>query len=282
MTNFSGAFDLSNLNQQKPSIQGNQVADWIVKADEQVLRRYLELSESVAVLMLITDGTAESNAVRQLVYTIVSQAQGRLAGIEVDLNTSPQLAQAIGINQAPAMAAILAGQPAPLFKGNINQEQLVQVLSQVLQLAAQNNITGAVTISSEPVAEAKKLTPEHQAAVDAVDRGDLVDALARFEKLVVEYPSDAEIKAGLVQVQLLHRLQHGQEPGPLAELFAHADKQLISGDPDGAFTILLDQFATDFDNRELIRGRLIDLFTVTGDSHESVLAARRKLASLMF
>jgi len=27
---------------------------------------------------------------------------------------------------------------------------------------------------------------------------------------------------------------------------------------------------------------LLDLFIVTGDSHEAVLAARRKLASLMF
>jgi putative thioredoxin len=282
MTNFGGAFDLSSLNKKPEAQAGLTVTDWIVMADEQVLRSYLQLSEQVPVLMLITDGSEESNAVRELVYTIISQAQGRFAGIEVDLNTSPQLAQAIGINQAPAMAAIMAGQPAPLFKGNINQEQLVQILGQVLQLGVQNNITGSVTKSDSPQQPAKQLTPEHMAAIEAVDRGDLTDALAKFEKLVVEYPSDQEIRAGLAQVQLLKRLQDGEEAGELTELFTQADKTLISGQPKEAFEQLLNAFAIDFDNRDLIRTRLLDLFIITGDTHESVLKARQKLASLMF
>lgn len=282
MTNFGGAFDLSSLN-KKPEPQGGlTVSDWIVKADEQVLRSYLQLSEQVPVLMLITDGSDSSNAVRELVYTIISQAQGRFAGIEVDLNTSPQLAQAIGINQAPAMAAIMAGQPAPLFKGSINQEQLVQILGQVLQLGVQNNITGQVTVSDTPQQPVKQLTPEHVAAIEAVDRGDLTDALAKFEKLVVEYPSDQEIRAGLAQVQLLKRLQDGEDAGELTELFSQADKALIAGQPVEAFEQLLAAFAIDFDNRDQIRTRLLDLFIVTGDNHESVLKARQKLASLMF
>ena len=282
MSNFGGAFDLSSLNKKSEPQAGLTVTDWIVKADERVLRSYLQLSEQVPVLMLITDGTEDSNAVRELVYAVISQAQGRFAGIEVDLNTSPQLAQAIGINQAPAMAAILAGQPAPLFKGNVNQEQLVQILGQVLQLAAQNNITGQVAKSDKPQEPMKQLTPEHMAAIEAVDRGDLSDALSRFEKLVIEYPADQEIRAGLAQVQLLKRLQDGEDSGALTELFTTADKTLISGQPSEAFEQLLGAFAADFDHRDQIRARLLDLFIVTGDSHESVLKARQKLASLMF
>ncbi len=282
MTNFGGAFDLSSLHKKSEPQGGLTIADWIVKADEQVLRSYLQLSEQVPVLMLITDGTHGSNAVRELVYEVISQAQGRFAGIEVDLNTSPQLAQAIGINQAPAMAAILAGQPAPLFKGNVNQEQLVQILGQVLQLGVQSNITGQVTRSDSPQEPMKQLSPEHMAAIEAVDRGDLTDALARFEKLVIEYPSDNDIRAGLAQVQLLKRLQEGEEAGALTELFNAVDKTLISGQPQQAFDQLLSAFAIDFDNRDQIRARLLDLFIVTGDSHESVLKARQKLASLMF
>jgi putative thioredoxin len=158
----------------------------------------------------------------------------------------------------------------------------VQVLGQVLQMAAQSNLTGTVTVSETAAEPVRKLTPEHQAAVDAVERGDLVDALAKFEKLVIEYPSDQEIKAGLAQVQLLHRLQNPVTETELEKLFAQADQVLISGDPAAAFNLLLDRFATDFDLRDQIRARLLDLFTVTGDSHQSVLEARRKLASLMF
>ncbi|MEY2694755.1 MAG: hypothetical protein RLZZ72_11, partial [Actinomycetota bacterium] len=261
---------------------GNAVAGWLVPADEQVLRRYLQLSESVPVLMLIVDGSEASNAVSGLVEQVIASAKGRFAGIQVDLRTSPQLAQAIGVSEAPAMAAILAGAPTPLFKGVINQEQLVQVLGQVLQMAAQSNLTGTVTVSDAAAQPVKKLTPEHQAAIDAVERGDLVDALAKFEKLVIEYPSDQEIKAGLAQVQLLHRLQNPVTETELEQLFAQADQVLISGEPAEAFKLLLDRFAVDFDLREQIRQRLLDLFTVTGDSHQAVLEARRRLASLMF
>ncbi len=281
MSNFSGAFDLSKLtNQNQPA--GNAVAGWLVPADEQVLRRYLQLSESVPVLMLIVDGSESSNAVSGLVEQVIASAKGRFAGIQVDLRTSPQLAQAIGVSEAPAMAAILAGAPTPLFKGVISQEQLVQVLGQVLQMAAQSNLTGTVTVSDAAAQPIKKLTPEHQVAIDAVERGDLVDALAKFEKLVIEYPSDQEINAGLAQVQLLHRLQNPVTETELEQLFAQADQVLISGEPAEAFKLLLDRFAVDFDLREQIRQRLLDLFTVTGDSHQAVLEARRRLASLMF
>lgn len=176
----------------------------------------------------------------------------------------------------------MAGAPTPLFKGVVNQEQLVQVLGQVLQMAAQSNLTGTVTVSDQVAEPVKKLTPEHQAAVDAVERGDLVDALAKFEKLVIEYPSDLEIKAGFAQVQLLHRLQNPVTETELDKLFAEADQILITGEAAAAFELLLARFSTDFDLRDQIRARLLDLFTVTGDSHEAVMAARRKLASLMF
>jgi putative thioredoxin len=176
----------------------------------------------------------------------------------------------------------LAGAPTPLFKGVVTQEQLVQVLGQVLQMAAQSNLTGTVSVSEVAAAPERKLNPDHQAAVDAVERGDLVDALAKFEKLVVEYPSDQEIKAGLAQVQLLHRLQTPVTETELDKLFAEADQILITGEAAAAFDLLLARFAADFDLRDQIRQRLLDLFIVTGDSHEAVLAARRKLASLMF
>ncbi len=283
MSNFSGAFDLSKLTNQNPAqSNGNVVSGWLIPADEQVLRRYLQLSERVPVLMLIVDGSEASNAVSGLVEQVIAAAKGRFAGIQVDLRTSPQLAQAIGVTEAPAMAAILAGAPTPLFKGVVTQEQLVQVLGQVLQMAAQSNLTGTVTVSEVAPEPERKLTPDHQAAVDAVERGDLVDALAKFEKLVVEYPSDQEIKAGLAQVQLLHRLQNPVTETELDKLFAEADQILITGEAAAAFDLLLARFAADFDLRDQIRQRLLDLFTVTGDSHEAVLAARRKLASLMF
>lgn len=276
---FQSPLDLSNRD--KPT--GATVSGWLVQASESVLRDYLKLSESVPVLMLISQtGNAESDQLKSLLVKAIEAAQGRFAGIEVDLNTSPALAQAVGVNQAPALIAILAGQPAPLFQGLISQEQLTSVLGQVLQLAAQNQISGKVSLSQEKAPEAKPLSPEHQAAFDALDRGDFEGAKSIYSKILQSAPADQDAKAGLAQVEFLIRLQ--QQPGPseLDQLLYSADQQFASGNPDMAFSILLDGFANRIEDRDAIRNRLLQLFVILGDSEQVVLAARRRLASLMF
>jgi putative thioredoxin len=57
---------------------------------------------------------------------------------------------------------------------------------------------------------------------------------------------------------------------------------LVAGDAAAAFAVLLDEFAVDFDQRDAIKGRLLELFTLVGDSEQVVLEARRRLTSLMF
>lgn len=276
MTNFSGAFDLSKLQQknQTPATGGSG----LVKADEQTLRQHLQLSEKTPVLMLISDSSEESAQVRKMLEKAILASEGRFAGIEVDAARSPQLAAAVGVQQTPAVVAVLAGQPAPLFQGVPSSEQLLQVLSQVLQLAQQNGITERVSASSKP--EQKPLSPEHQAAIAEIEAGNLEAAQLKYEKLIVEYPNDAEAKAGLNQVKLMLRLQKpaGDE---LSKKLAGADQLFVSGNPSGAFSLLLDLYAEGSD-QDAIRERLLELFSLLGEAEPEVLAARRRLASLMF
>ena len=274
MTNF-GAMDLSAASSSGAEV----VSGWIVRADEQTLRRYLKLSEKLPVIMLISDSSEASGRVRAALAEIIASGEGRLVGLDVDLESSPQLAAAVAVNQAPAALAILAGQPAPIFKGEATKQQIAEILSQVLQAAAQNGLTGKVVLG-EPSQE-KPIAPELVAAYEAIDRGDLDTAQAIYEKFLVEKPADQDAKAGLAQVKLMKRLQ-APEPGPNSELFSGADRLLVGGDPAGAFNLLLDEFASNFDSRDAIRTRLLELFTLVGDSEEPVLAARRRLASLLF
>lgn len=282
MTNFGSAFDLSSLNQQP----GDEltVSAWLVKADQETLKRYLQLSEKVPVLMLISDEGQETAGLRNLLTRVLESSEGRFAGIEVSMTTSPQLAQAVGVSAAPAMLAFLSGQPAPLFQGAIEQEQLLQVLSQVLQLASQNGITSRVKLAEGKAQEAepeKPLSPEHEAAFAAIETGDLEGAKGQYEKILIEYPNDKDAAAGLAQVELMMRLQSAGD-SELEKLMVGADQLLASNNPEGAFGLLLDLFAQRIDDREAIRERLISLFTLVGDSHPAVLEARRRLASLMF
>ena len=261
------------------------VADWLVKGDEATLRAYLSLSETTPVLMLVTDQSEASARVRSVVYEVIQASAGRFAGIEISIEEQPQIAQAVAIAQAPAMLAILAGQPAPLFQGEATKEQLMTVLGQVLQMASEKGITSQVSANGTPVTPERPLSPEHQAALAAIDSGDLPEAKRLYEKLIVEYPNDSEAKAGLAQVSLMIRLSEGSSIAAgdeLAKIFGQADQLLISGDADSALGSLLDRFEVDFEARDQIRQRLLELFILIGDAEPSVLAARRRLATLMF
>ena len=284
MSNF-GAMDLSGLTKKDQPVASKAVADWLVKGDEATLRAYLSLSETTPVLMLVTDQSEASARVRSVVYEVIQASAGRFAGIEISIEEQPQIAQAVAVAQAPAMLAILAGQPAPLFQGEATREQLMTVLGQVLQMASEKGINGQVSANGTPVTPERPLSPEHQAALASIDSGDLPEAKRLYEKLIVEYPNDSEAKAGLAQVNLMIRLSEGSSIAAgdeLAKVFGQADQLLISGDADSALGSLLDRFEVDFEARDQIRQRLLELFILIGDAEPSVLAARRRLATLMF
>lgn len=278
MTNFGGAFDLSSLSPKPTASSGDLVSGWLVPADEATLRSYLSLSERVPVIMLVSDSSESSTRVRAILTQLISASEGRFAGIDVSIETSPALAQAVAVTQAPSALAILAGQPAPLFKGEAQPQQIAEILGQVLQAAQQNGVSGRVSLSEAKAT--KPLSPEHQAAFDAIDRGDLSSAKAIYEKLLVEYPNDHDAKAGLAQVGLMLRI--GSADAADAGVYGKADKLLVAGDSAGAFKLLLDEFANSFEERDQIKARLLELFTLVGDSEPEVLEARRRLASLMF
>ena len=276
MKNFGGAMDLSSLGGDE---DGLVVSAWLVSADQNTLREYLGLSEKVPVLMLISDESQDSKDIKGMLEKILSASEGKFVGIEVSLSKSPQLAQAVGVSSAPAMLAILAGQPAPLFQGPIQQQQLLQVLAQVLQLAQQNSITARARVGKKE--ETKPLSQDHQAAIAAIENGKLEEAKKIFQKILVEYPNDNDAKAGLAQVELMVRLQ-GKNLDELDKLMLGADQLLASRNPSAAFSHLLDLYAERIEDRERIRARLIQLFFLLGDSDPSVLDARRRLASMMF
>ncbi len=276
MKNFGGAMDLSSLGGDESGIV---VAAWLVPDDQNTLREYLALSEKIPVLMLISDDSQDSKDIRSMLEKVLTASEGKFIGLDVSLSSSPQLAQAVGVSSAPAMLAILAGQPAPLFQGAIQQQQLLQVLSQVLQLAQQNGITGSAKVGKKE--EVKPLSKDHQEAIAAIEKGKLEEAAKIFQKILIEYPNDNDAKAGLAQVELMVRLQ-GKNLDDLDKHMLGADQLLASRNPSAAFSHLLDLFAERIDDRERIRARLIQLFFLLGDSDPAVLDARRRLASMMF
>jgi putative thioredoxin len=187
----------------------------------------------------------------------------------------------------------------PLFTGAVPEQQVREVFAQLLQLAAQNGVTGSIDVSGEEDATTDaepaepELPPLHAEAFDAIEAGDYARAIAAYEKALTENPRDEEARAGLGQVKLLDRVQGldlqearaaaAAGPHDIDAQFAVADLDLAGGHVDDAFARLLDLFAAlPSDERAPVRERLLELFALIGDTDPRVLRARGRLASLLF
>jgi putative thioredoxin len=173
------------------------------------------------------------------------------------------------------------------------------VFDELLQLAAENGVTGTVPTDepaegeegAEPAPE--PLPPHHQEAFDAISAGDYPTAIAEYRKAITENPRDQLAVAGLAQVSLLHRLA-GKAAGDIRDAAAAraddvdaqldvADLDASGGHLDDAFGRLLDLFAgASTADRDRIRARLLDYFEIAGADDPRVTAARARLASLLY
>jgi putative thioredoxin len=272
MNDMGATFDLSSLSATKAPAGAVSIPGWLVAGNEQVLRSYLELSQQVPVILLLSSPT--DTTMRDALAKAIEDSAGRFAGLELNVAESQSIIQALGATSVPVLAAILAGQPALISQGEFDIGKLPAVLTQLAQLAEQNGLRGRVAVTQQPA-----ISPELELAYQAIERGDYVAALDQYEKILANAPADADAKAGLAQVQLLMRLQQGEGDGS----FAAADRLLAEGTPGAAFELLLVEFATaDSDRRDEIRQRLIELFTLVGDDHPDALVARRRLTALLF
>jgi putative thioredoxin len=251
----------------------------------------LELSSTVPVIVEFYAGQPGASLPR-----LVKEFGGRLMLATVDAQANPQLQQAFNVTAVPTVAAVVGGRPVPLFQGQVPDDQARQVFDQLLEVAAQNGVTGTVVpdeaeADAEPVEE--PLPPLHQEAYDAIGRGDYPSAIASYEKAIAQDPRDDLAMAGLAQVSLLHRLQGataadirtaaGNAPQDLAAQLAVADLDVSGGHLEDAFDRLLTLFPTlDQEGKDAVRARLLDFFLVAGAEDPRVVAARRRLTTLLY
>lgn len=301
-----GAVDLSSLvrSAQQPAsgaapasgsaaaVSGSAPTGIVSEADDRSFGQAVELSRQVPVIVEFYGG-----GVAPFLPSIVESYAGRLALVTVDGNRSPQVAQAFQITQVPAVVALIGGRPVPLFVGMAADEEVRQVFEQVLELAAQNGVTGTVTgvadddADTEPAEE--PLPPLHQEAYDAVERGDLDAAITAFETAIAQNPRDDDAVAGLAQVSLLKRLagadaatirqNAAEHPDDAAAQLAIADLDVSGGHIEDAFARLLTVFPRlDAEGKAEVRARMLDFFALVGAEDPRVVAARRQLTNLLY
>ena len=296
-----GAVDLSGLVRRAntpPPAPGSTPppsgSGLVVDVSEATFPQIVELSMRVPVIVeLYAAGIAPA------LGSIVESYGGRLVLATVDAQANPGIAEAFQVREVPAAAGVIGGRPVPLFVGTPADDQVRQVFDQLLQVAAQNGITGTLDPAAapaegedgEPVEE--PLPPLHQEAYDAISTGDYAAAVAAYKKAIAQNPRDALAVAGLAQASLLQRLDGAvadelrtlaaDAPGSVAAQLAVADLDVSGGHLEDAFARLLDLFPSlDGEGREAVRARLLEYFEIAGPDDPRVAAARRRLTLLLY
>ncbi|MDT0165646.1 tetratricopeptide repeat protein [Actinotalea sp. AC32] len=297
-----GAVDLSNLGRPAAPAPGGEsqpTSGAVVDVTEATFADVVQQSLEVpVVLSLWAARDAASSQVTALLVRVVDDLGGRVLLGRVDVERSPQVAQAISAQAGSTVVAVVRGQAVPLPPlDQATPEQVRAVLDQVLEMAAANGVTGTVAGVSPgaPAEEPEEppLPPLHQEAYDAIDRGDLEAAVDAYRRALTENPRDDMARAGLAQVELLRRTEGvhaataraaaAAAPTDVEAQLVVADLDLLAGAVEDAFARLVDTVrATAGADREAARVRLVELFAVVGDADPRVMAARRALASALY
>lgn len=299
-----GAVDLSALQSPPAPAPGEPgglpvAGGYTVDATTSSFGAVVEASTSYPVVVLLWSrrSAASIELARDLGRAVDAEA-GAVQLVRIDIDAEPQIAAAFQVQTVPAVVALLAGQPIPLFQGTATADQLSGLLGQLLQAAATNGITGvapgAPMVERAPEADAEPpLPPLHQAAYDAIERDDLLTAIASYEQALRENPRDDLAREGLAQVRLMDRTRDldpvavnaraATSPKDLGAQMQAADIEIVEGRVEDAFARLTGLVAvSDAERRELLRLRLVELFDVVGGTDPRVTSARRALASALY
>jgi len=250
----------------------------ITSTDEENFQDVMSTSQAVPVIMVMwSPRSLESKPTLAMLEEIAREQAGTFQLVEVDIDKAPAIAQAFQIQGVPTVVALVGGRPVPLFQGAAAKEQVLPIVTQVLEAAAQMGITARIAVAAEDTVA--PTPPEHEAPLAAEDAGNLDEAIAGWEKVIELNPRDEAAKSHLSRVRFAARAYGEQNTDDPA---ARADALFAAGDAAGAFDVLLDLLATtkDDEERDALRLRLLDLFRVAGSTPE-VSKARTRLAMLL-
>nr|WP_157517258.1 tetratricopeptide repeat protein [Mycobacterium sp. MS1601] len=290
---MAGAVDLSGLKQraQQPapgSPDGApEPASGVEVTEANFESAVLARSNEIPVVVVLWTPRSDSSAqLVEIFAALEAQDGGKWALATVNVDTTPRVAQAFGVQAVPTVVALAAGQPLASFQGMQAPEQLRSWIDQLLSATA-GKLSGG-TADGEP----EQVDPALAAAREHLDAGDFAAAKAAYQAILDSDPAHVEAKGAVRQIDFLTRATaHPQNAVALADAspkdidlaFAAADVLVLSQEVAAAFARLTALVrSTAGDDRTRVRTRLIELFDLFDPADPDVIAGRRNLANALY
>lgn len=311
---LAGAVDLEALKHQvkaEPGQAGGAPAagGYVIDTTENTFRAMVQTSATFPILLLLwvpTDDRLFSMA--RALGDAVNGLNGQIQLSRIDIATNPSIAQALQVQGAPALFALISGRPMPLLQGLPGDDELKQltdeVIPKIIQAAAQSGVNGTAPYSGDPDSDAaastgatgadtEQVPPEHAEAHRLAEEGDYAGAAAEYARVMESDPSDALAAREHAKALLLARsgpadvrevrAAAAAAPDDVEAQLAVADIDMIGGQIQDAFDRLLDFLAAGHKgDLEAVRQRLLEYFTIPEPTDPRLARARRRLATLMY
>lgn len=311
---LAGAVDLEALKHQvkaEPGQAGGAPAagGYVIDTTENTFQAMVQTSATFPILLLLwvpTDDRLFSMA--RALGDAVNGLNGQIQLSRIDIATNPSIAQALQVQGAPALFALISGRPMPLLQGLPGDDELKQltgeVIPKIIQAAAQSGVNGTAPYSGDPDSDAaastgatgadtEQVPPEHAEAHRLAEEGDYAGAAAEYARVMESDPSDALAAREHAKALLLARSGSADvrevraaaaaAPDDVEAQLAVADIDMIGGQIQDAFDRLLDFLAAGHKgDLEAVRQRLLEYFTIPEPTDPRLARARRRLATLMY
>ncbi|WP_433438672.1 tetratricopeptide repeat protein [Nonomuraea sp. CA-141351] len=266
--------------------------------EETFTTEVIDRSMTVPVILDLWSPRAPGSAqLSPVLEKVAGDLGGRVVLAKVNVDTNPQIAQALRVQAVPTVLAIFQGQAVTGFQQVLPEQEvrrwLDELMGAVEQFYQANPDARPQTAPegeegpAEPPAD-----PDVVAAEQAIEDGDLDAAAAAYQRLLARAPGNEDAKMGLAGVNLIKRTEDAdpadvqrrlQDPADIDAQLLAADLEMLSGSVDEAFDrVIAVVKRTSGDERDKARRHLLGLFDALPAEDPSLARARRALASALF
>ena len=309
---LAGAVDLEALKHQVKSEPGQAggapaAGGYVIDTTEASFQSMVATSATFPILLMLWIPTDDRLfPMARTLGDAVNKLNGQIQLSRIDISAAPSIAQALRVQGAPALFALINGRPMPILQGLPGDEELQQVtdtlIPQIIQMAQQSGVTGTAPRQDGPAgdsnaadaaAQADQVPPEHQQARALAAQGDYAGAAAAYAQVLESDPNDKLAARERAKALLLARsgsanvrevrAAAADHPDDVEAQLAVADVDMIGGQIQDAFDRLLDFLAAGHRaDLEPVRQRLLEYFAIPDATDERLRRARRRLATLMY